>query len=244
VALWRMSLWGFDGEDNSLTAWSSLSQFDDGVWNEFGEAYGDHVVPNPSSPQNSWLANGDRRKRMHREPSLSESTIKEASATSTVVADTASELSSDIQNKSKEVLLEEGTPSQPASLSECRWAGLESVDAELTAESEPFSSGHPPASRGTDDTGDEVGEDHQSTSTMKEESQLYTCKEDASMASDPFSTSEIGSRNGGLEIFGSENVVSKADALLELGWENISNLDDMDKLFRSAFLTFLSALVL
>lgn len=221
-----MSLWGFDGEDNSFSAWSSLSQFDDMVWNEFGETNGDHVVPNPNSPQNSWLPNGDRRKRIHCESSLSGPTIRGESATSGGVAESVSELSFDVENRAKEALLAKTTTNLAAFSG--GWTGLGRVEIGLTAESEPFGSDYPPTSHETDDTGDEVIKDHRSMRTTKGDIQLYTCKEDASMVIEPFSMP-----GGGLEMFGSENVVSKADTLLELGWENISNLDDMDKLFRN-----------
>jgi hypothetical protein len=169
---------------------------------------------------------------MHRDPSLSTSTVKAESVTSTGVGDSASEMSSDIEKKLKETRLLRRTTSLPASSSQ--WGGQEGVDVGL-AESDPFSSDHPPVSRGTDDTGDEVGEGHQSTSTKEDaDAELYAAEEDASMSTEPFSISEIGSQEGALEMFDSENVESKADSLLDLGWEGISNLDDMDKLFRSA----------
>ncbi|CAM6105353.1 unnamed protein product [Calypogeia fissa] len=228
-----MSLWGFDGEDNSLTTWSSLTQFDDMVWNEFGETNGDHVVPNPSSPNSSWLPNGDRPKRIPRETSLSGSTIKVEFATSTGLADSASELSSEVEDRSTDTLLPGNATNLPADTSEGAWAGIERGAFDRTAESEPFGSDHPPVSQETDDTGDEVVKNYPTVRSLKGDRQLYSCEEDASMESDPFSVSDVASQDGGLEIFENENAASKADTLLELGWENITNLDDMDKLFRN-----------
>ncbi|BBM98072.1 hypothetical protein MPTK1_1g10620 [Marchantia polymorpha subsp. ruderalis] len=228
-----MSLWGFDGGENTLTTWSSLGQFDDMVWNEFGEN-GDHVVPHPNGNQNgtAWTSNGDHRKKLGSDGTFSclsnrDSPASKGGSDSCTETSESDQLDEDKdESKGEEVPMEDMLPGGS-------WSDLGSV-VDLPLESQPFDSGPLQEARSRADISEcEEELKDQRVRMLSEDVQLFIGEEDGSMVTDPFSLTEVGSQSGGLEPFGDENTPSKGVSLLDLGWANIGNLDDMDKLFRN-----------
>ncbi|KAG6549757.1 hypothetical protein Mapa_008737 [Marchantia paleacea] len=228
-----MSLWGFDGGENTLMTWSSLSQFDDMVWNEFGEN-GDHGVPHPNGNQNgtAWTSNGDHRKKLNCDGNFSCLSNRDSPA-SKGGSDSCTETSeSDLPDEDKDESKGEEVPMEDM-LPGGSWSDLGSV-VDLPLESQPFDSGPLQEARSRANiSGSEEELKDQRVRMLSEDVQLYIGEEDGSMVTDPFSLTEVGSQSGGVEPFGDENTASKGVSLLDLGWANIGNLDDMDKLFRN-----------
>ncbi|KAL2649672.1 hypothetical protein R1flu_017800 [Riccia fluitans] len=225
-----MSLWGFDGGENTLSTWSSLSQFDEMVWNEFGEN-GDHVVSDPNGNQISWMENGESRKKVVRDVSANGVSNRDSS-TPRVGSDRCIETSGLDQPVEEKDISKRGGAPRPEMLPGGTWSDLGSV-VDLPLESQPFDSGSLPVPQQTTDMPGNADVKDRSVSMLSDDVQLYIGEEDGSMVTDPFSLTEIGSQAGEMELFGDGNNTSKTESLLDLGWANIGNLDDMDKLFRN-----------
>ncbi|KAJ7297260.1 hypothetical protein O6H91_Y069500 [Diphasiastrum complanatum] len=237
-----MASWPFAGIDNFPISWSSTSQFDDMVWDEFGET-DDHIVPNPQGLEKKsiWVSNSDRRKRLQLEGTpvslkfsgqVFQEVVKKPSSSKPPNEENVMNL---VVSKSEQPFYYMSAPC----LREKRdslFDGNPAAGFETLFEEKPSSvqgsKGEIGTSAGLSPNRLLVKEESSNLdlSELYMNDSLYQEDDSSIMShSSPFPLFEIGVDENELELFGVVNTADKKG--LDLSWGNINNLDDMDKLF-------------
>lgn len=222
-----------------MSDWS-LFEIDGAVWNESGES-DDHIVPDPKDAwEGTCIVKGEPKKKFCRETfnALSKSAEQRSVGNKNVcLTDKGVSLSSVTKEEPSAQLLD----MDPL------------CDLHFEKQSATYNLMHPNAKMGSESVDKKTYKDIKQEST---ENDLITgiCKEDPthengdSIVEDRddslvnnfchFSLSDICPPEGDLEFFGNEHEDEDSCSLLDYGWENIGNFEDVDGLLRSCESTF------
>lgn len=201
-----------------------LEQFDDMVWDDFGEN-SDRLVPEPSGQtENGWADNADRRKRPHRDP-LFHSAPKAFGQ--------AFQRQGGGQKNGREESFSgvEGSGLQPHEFAEgalCSgsWTGGEGSSLVITSDGSAQMAARTAAK-----------EEPAAGTLCCEDMGLYLDNQefpnDSSLLDStyPFPLPDVGPTDD-MDPFAAGSDVGKGGNLLDYSWDNMDNLDDVDNLFR------------
>lgn len=215
----------------SMSGWS-LDEMDDIDWNEFQQS-NDLIVPDPSDvEERQWVESGKQLNKLH---SQNSSVLAKIAGRRIIGCNNAISGSKVVDPSSSN---NKAVPAQ--SLNVDMWDVLEDEELERT-EYNPMCVD---AAMGIDSQKEGVNNDYCKNVKLESDNRgliLGYCKEDPLLAnrdaalvtnSCHFLLNDISSPEGELDFFGGEHKNETSNGTLDYCWENISNFEEVDKLFR------------